>query len=63
MIHAKDEDFDNIMEIVYSHKKWFGHIRTDYIRQMIMNNSNSIQEVLFFPQMKVEKNTESETAD
>ena len=39
MIHAKDEDFDNIMEIVYSHKKWFGHIRTDYIRQMIMNNS------------------------
>jgi|TARA_R100000501_G_C2512654_1_gene43521 hypothetical protein len=36
MIHAKDEDFDNIMEIVYSHKKWFGHIRTDYIRQMII---------------------------
>ena len=30
---------------------------------MIMTNSNSIQEVLFFPQMKVEKNTESETAD
>ncbi len=30
---------------------------------MIMTNSNSIQEVLFFPQMKVEKNTESETTD
>jgi lysyl-tRNA synthetase class 2 len=30
---------------------------------MIMTNSNSIQEVLFFPQMKAEKNTESETTD
>ena len=30
---------------------------------MIMTNSNSIQEVLFFPQMKAEKNTESEITD
>ena len=30
---------------------------------MIMTNSNSIQDVLFFPQMKAEKNTESETTD
>ena len=30
---------------------------------MIMTNSNSIQDVLFFPQMKAEKNTDSETTD
>ena len=35
MIHAKMEDFETVKEIFYQHKKWFPHIRTDYMRRMI----------------------------
>ena len=35
MIHAKIEDFETVKEIFYQHKKWFPHIRTDYMRRMI----------------------------
>jgi hypothetical protein len=41
MNHAKDKDFDNIMNIVYQYRNWLGHVRTDYIRQMIMNNAKT----------------------
>ena len=39
MIHAEDKDFDAIISIVKKHKEWLGHIRHDYVRQMIMNNA------------------------
>ena len=41
MNYAKDFDFDNIMSIVYKHRDWLGHIRTDYVRQMIINNAKA----------------------
>lgn len=39
MNHANDQNFDDIMSIFHQHKSWFGHIRSDYIRQTIINNS------------------------
>ena len=35
MNHAKETDFESIKEIFYQHKKWFPHIRTDYMKRMI----------------------------
>ena len=35
MKHAKENDFEKVKEIFYQHKKWFPHIRTDYMRRMI----------------------------
>ena len=49
MNHAKETDFELVKEIFYQHKKWFPHIRTDYMKRMIakekeanISNSNSI---------------------
>ena len=35
MYHAQISDFEKVKEIFYSHKKWFPHIRTDYMKRMI----------------------------
>ena len=35
MNHAKETDFELVKEIFYQHKKWFPHIRTDYMNRMI----------------------------
>ena len=35
MYHAVESDFEKVKEIFYLHKKWFPHIRTDYMRRMI----------------------------
>lgn len=35
MIFAKKQDFEKVKEIFYSHKKWFPHVRTDYMMRMI----------------------------
>ena len=39
MIHARDEDFGDIIAIFKKYKEWLGHIRHDYVQQMIMNNA------------------------
>ena len=35
MNHAKETDYESVKEIFYQHKKWFPHIRTDYMKRMI----------------------------
>ena len=35
MYHAQISDFETVKEIFYLHKKWFPHIRTDYMKRMI----------------------------
>ena len=35
MIFAEKKDFNKVKEIFYSHKKWFPHVRTDYMVRMI----------------------------
>ena len=35
MNHAKEIDFESVKEIFYQHKKWFPHIRTDYMKREI----------------------------
>ena len=35
MNHAKETDFELVKEIFYQHKKWYPHIRTDYMKRMI----------------------------
>jgi len=35
---AKTEEFEEVKQIFYKHKKWFPHIRTDYMRRMISTN-------------------------
>lgn len=35
MIFATESDFETIKEIFYKHKKWFPHVRTDYMKRMI----------------------------
>jgi len=35
MIFAQKKDFNKVKEIFYSHKKWFPHVRTDYMMRMI----------------------------
>jgi len=35
MILAVPSDFDKVKSIFYSHKKWFPHVRTDYMKRMI----------------------------
>ena len=35
MILAVPSDFEKVKSIFYSHKKWFPHVRTDYIKRMI----------------------------
>ena len=39
MIHARDEDFNDIIAIFKKYKEWLGHIRHDYVQQMIINNA------------------------
>ena len=39
MIHAKEADFEKVKEIFYQHKKWFPHVRTDYMRRMIASSN------------------------
>ena len=39
MNHAKETDFETVKEIFYQHKKWFPHIRTDYIKRMIAKDN------------------------
>jgi len=35
MILATPSDFEKVKSIFYSHKKWFPHVRTDYMMRMI----------------------------
>ena len=35
MIFAVPSDFDKVKSIFYTHKKWFPHVRTDYMKRMI----------------------------
>ena len=35
MLLARPKDFEKVKEIFYKHKKWFPHIRTDYMKRMI----------------------------
>jgi len=35
MIFAKKTDFEKVKQIFYKHKKWFPHVRTDYMMRMI----------------------------
>ena len=35
MNHAKEINFESVKEIFYQHKKWFPHIRTDYMKRQI----------------------------
>ena len=39
MIHAREKDFDAVKDIYIQHKEWFGFIRRDYIKSMILNNA------------------------
>ena len=39
MYHAEISDFEKVKEIFYLHKKWFPHIRTDYMKRMIAKNN------------------------
>ena len=39
MYHAEISDFERVKEIFYLHKKWFPHIRTDYMKRMIAKNN------------------------
>ena len=39
MYHAQISDFETVKEIFYLHKKWFPHIRTDYMKRMIAKNN------------------------
>ena len=39
MNHAKETDFETVKEIFYQHKKWFPHIRTDYMKRMIARDN------------------------
>ena len=32
---CQETDFESVKEIFYQHKKWFPHIRTDYMKRMI----------------------------
>jgi hypothetical protein len=40
MIHAREKDFDAVKDIFKQHKEWFGFIRRDYIKSMLINNAN-----------------------
>ena len=42
MNHAKETDFETVKEIFYLHKKWFPHIRTDYMKRMIAKDNLSL---------------------
>ena len=35
MLLAGEKDFEQVKSIFYKHKKWFPHVRTDYMRRMI----------------------------
>tara|TARA_R100000008_G_C3542923_1_gene145841 strand:+ start:442 stop:918 length:477 start_codon:yes stop_codon:yes gene_type:complete len=37
---AKDKDYETIIQIFKEHKKFFPHIRADYLRRCIMNNDS-----------------------
>ena len=39
MIHATETDFDVVKDIYTQHKEWFGFVRRDYIRSMMLNNA------------------------
>ncbi len=39
MYHAVKSDFEKVKEIFYQHKKWFPHVRTDYMKRMIASGN------------------------
>ena len=39
MIHAREKDFDAAKAIFKQHEKWFGFVRRDYIKSMLINNA------------------------
>ena len=39
MIHATETDFDVVKDIYIQHKEWFGFVRRDYIKSMMVNNA------------------------
>ena len=39
MNHAKETDFETVKEIFYQNKKWFPHIRNDYMKRMIAKDN------------------------
>ena len=39
MIHATETDFDAVKDIFIQHKEWFGFVRRDYIKSMMLNNA------------------------
>ena len=45
MYHAEISDFETVKEIFYLHKKWFPHIRTDYIKRMIAKKNLILENV------------------
>ena len=44
MIFAVPSDFEKVKSIFYSHKKWFPHVRTDYMRRMIAKQQLILEE-------------------
>ena len=44
MLLAKEEDFEQVKTIFYKHKKWFPHVRTDYMRRMIAKEQMILEE-------------------
>jgi hypothetical protein len=43
MIFAEQSDFDKIKSIFYKHRKWFPHVRTDYMMRMIGKKTTYIR--------------------
>ena len=39
MIHAKENNFEEVKDIFYQYKELFPHIRTDYMRRMIKSGN------------------------
>ena len=45
MIFAVPSDFEKVKSIFYSHKKWFPHVRTDYMKRMIAKKQMILEDV------------------
>ena len=41
---ATENDYDEVKEIFYKHKKWFPHVRTDYMKRMIIKKNLILQD-------------------
>ena len=44
MLLAGEKDFEQVKSIFYKHKKWFPHVRTDYMRRMIAKEQMILEE-------------------